>query len=187
MNTAEQVDMNKPPRADGQDDPAASVWLEQTVFLDVIRETVAEVPWAGKGEVFAGSRGQGCPAEALMRALTYAIATGLHETAGAPMGNIEDLNLWRLCDGVHPDWATLHEFCQAHRDDLKRCLAELFHRTVLIRFGDEDGRLIADSCVTLAWDRWFDTLCVPAAVWDQGAPPVRAIGRKPKGLFGLAT
>ena len=151
-------------------DGELACWMEQTVILDVIRETVGEADWEGREEMFTGPAGTQFPAEALMRALTYAVATGIYESAETDSRNIEYVNLWRLCDGLRPDWATLREFCRLHRGALKRCLAELFRRAVLIRFGDEGDHPIADTCVTLAWDRWFESLRVPPGFWDEASP-----------------
>ena len=165
MNMLAEATTPKPPR------PARSPAVAQATMLQVIRECVAQAQWAGKGEFFAGSAGQAYPAQALMRALIYAILTGLKQTLEAHLGQIEDLNLWRSCDGARPDWATLVEFGQSHQDALKRCLGELFRRTVLMPFGQEDDRFLADSCIALAWDRWFEFLCGSAEVWTPGQPP----------------
>ena len=169
MKTLDLANTSEYPAAVEHLDGELPFWMEQTVILDVIRETVSETDWVGQGEMFTGPTGAQFPAETLMRALTYAVATGIYESAEAHSRNIEYVNLWRLCDGLRPDWATLQEFCRLHRGALKRCLAELFRRAVLIRFGDEDDRLIADTCVTLAWDRWFESLRVPPGFWDEAS------------------
>ena len=76
---------------------ARSLAGEQATILEVIRQSVAQADWAGQAEVFTGANGQSYPAQTLMRALIY---SGMAKAGseGQP-GNVEDLSLWRLCDG----------------------------------------------------------------------------------------
>jgi hypothetical protein len=142
-----------------------SSWTDQTIILDLIRQTVVEVDWPGKEGTLTSASGEEFPAPRLMRALLYAVATGMGQAHPTDLAAGANLNLWRLCDGSPPEWETLRRFEQAHRRTLKRCLARLFEKMVLIRFGPEqDEKLIADCCVTLAWDRWFESWRVPVGL-----------------------
>ena len=151
--------------------------MEQVV-LNVIRGIVTEVNWRGKGHLFTGSPGVTYATDVLMGTLIYAMATGVDNPSDFDTAAVEDLNFQSLGNGRPLDWQTLHEFHIFLQPAVELCLAKLFERTVLVRFGDDfDESILADSCVAQAWDCWFESLHVPArSCWQHQFRPAACVG-----------
>ena len=144
---------------------------EHAALLEIIQETGAQVNWPGKGGLFRGSSGGTFPVELLMRELICAVVAGVDSTGSVNPAGLEDLR--QLCAGCLVERQTLREFRRSYRRSFQQCLTRLLEKMVLIRFGTEmEEASIADSCVTQAWDRWFESLRMPLA-WreaEEAAP-----------------
>jgi len=139
----------------------ASTWTGQTGLVSLVLDAVQSVAWPGKGKNFAGE-GESFRTEMLMTLLTYCYATGVYCSHDIERSLYEDPVVRYLCANDFPGWKTLRRFRQQHRDALKQSLINVFRQSFRIRFGDgSTEQPLADHCVALALDRWFEPLCVP--------------------------
>ena len=138
-------------------------WAGKTGLVSLVLSAVEAVDWPGKEKNFARQGGPNFQSGMLMALLTYCYAIGIYSSQDIEASIREDKTVRYLCANTSPDWKTLRRFRKSHRDPLKKCLLNVLHQALLIRFGDSQMDWApADQAVAQALDRWFEPLCVPS-------------------------
>ena len=144
-------------------------------LITLILEVVREVSWPANTEFFSIRAGEKFRSEVLLTLLTYSYATGNYGSREVESVAANDPLLRYLCGTPVPDWKTIRRFRRVHREILRQCILSVLHGSMRIRFGDGDNDAIADHCVAVALDRWFEPLCVPFPDQEAGERIERAV------------
>jgi len=139
--------MMKRPACDGFPE-SLTTWFSERQLLSIVLDAVqtVEIPPAN---AVAGD-GRGLRPKMMLTLLTYCYAANRMSSEEVVRSLNENHTVRYICAHHFPKWNEIRLFRRHHRDDLRRCLIQVYQQSWAARL--DDGQAIFESC------EWFENV-----------------------------
>ena len=139
--------MMQRPASDGFPE-SLTTWFSERQLLSIVLDAVqtVEIPPAN---AVAGD-GRGLRPKMMLTLLTYCYAANRMSSEEVVRSLNENLTVRYICAHHFPKWNEIRLFRRHHRDDLRRCLIQVYQQSWAARL--DDGQATFESC------EWFENV-----------------------------